>query len=96
MSKTTVSLNIETQPRVEGQNPRQARAEGMLPITLYSKAVESKSLLINAHAFKMAYRGNQDATFELSVDGKKVNAIVKSVQIDYVLGQYLNVEFQAV
>ena len=96
MSKTITTLNIETQARPEGKNPRQIRATGALPITVYGKGLESKSLQIDAHGFRLQYRNSPDATFELNIDGKKVNAIVQSIQIDYVADKYLNVEFKVV
>lgn len=96
MSKTATSLNIKTEARAEGQNPRQIRATGALPITVYGKGLDSKSLQIDAHNFRLQYRSNPDATYELEIDGKKVNAVVQNIQIDYVADKYLNVEFKAV
>ncbi len=96
MSKTITALSVETKERAEGQNPRQIRAAGALPITVYGKGIESKSLQIDAHSFRLQYRSNPDATFELNVDGKKVNAVVQGIQVDYVADKYLNVEFKVV
>ena len=96
MSKTISSLSVETQVRSEGQNPRQIRAAGALPITVYGKNIDSKSLQVDAHSFRLQYRNNPDATFELNIDGKKVNAVVQEIQIDYVADKYLNVEFKVV
>ena len=96
MPKTITTLNIETQARAEGKNPRQIRSTGGLPITVYGKGLESKSLQIDAHSFKLQYRNSPDATFELNIDGKKVSAVVQNIQVDYVSDKYLNVEFKAV
>jgi len=96
MPKTITTLNVETQARPEGANPRQIRATGALPITVYGKSLESQSLQIDAHSFRLQYRNNPDATFELNIDGKKVSAVVQNLQVDYVADKYLNVEFKVV
>ena len=96
MSKAITELKIETVPRSEGLNPRQIRTSGFLPATLYGKGIASKSLQIKAHDFKLIYRDNKEAAFDLVVDGKKISAIVQDVQMNYSTGEYLNVEFKSV
>ena len=96
MPKTLSESAIETQPRTQGANPRQIRVKGFLPITVYGKGVESQSLQIEAHSFKLLYRKNPEATFELVIDGKKVNAVVQDIQVNYSTNEYLNVEFKLV
>lgn len=96
MPKTMSELTIETQQRQAEQNPRQVRKAGFLPITVYGKDFEAKSLQINEHSFKLTYRKNPEATFELVIDGKNVKAVVQSVQVNYATGEYLNVEFKKI
>ena len=43
----TITLDIEE--RTQGQNPRQIRANGNLPITIYGKGMDSVSAQINTH-----------------------------------------------
>lgn len=95
MSKDTL-VKIEAQAREEGKNPRQLRAEGKLPATLYGKGMESLSLQLVTHGFNLAYRGNTEATFEFSVGSKAYKAVVQDVQMNYSTNEMLNVEFKAV
>lgn len=96
MSATLNELTIETTAREAGLNPRQIRAKGLLPVTVYGKNVEAKSLAVNSHDFKLTYRKNPEATFELKIDGKALKAVVQDVQMNYSTNEYLNVEFKAV
>lgn len=94
MSEQTI-IKLEAQERSQDKNPRQLRAEGLLPITIYSKGMESRSLQINCHEFKMAYKNNKDAVYEIVVGKEKFSAKVQEAQIQYSDNQFLNIEFLA-
>ncbi|GBF23658.1 hypothetical protein tpqmel_1062, partial [Candidatus Gastranaerophilus sp. (ex Termes propinquus)] len=89
-------VKVEAKMREEGKNPRQLRASGSLPATLYGKNIESVSFAVDAHSFGLIYRANKEATFELKLDSKTYNAQVQDVQMNYATNQMLNVEFKAV
>ena len=63
---------------------------------MYGKGLEPNNIQINTHEFELAYKGNQDATWELNLDGKKVSAKIQELQMNFATNEYLNVEFLAV
>ena len=95
MSEQTI-VKIEAKNREQDKNPRQLRAEGLLPATVYGKGMESKSIQINAHEFKMAYKNAEDALYEISVGKDTYKTIVQEAQIQYSDNSILNVEFKLV
>lgn len=95
MSEQTI-VKIKADVRAEDKNPRQLRAEGLLPATVYGKGMESKSIQINAHEFKMAYKNAEDALYEISVGKDTYKTIVQEAQIQYSDNSILNVEFKLV
>ncbi len=92
MAKT--KLKIES--REESKNPRQLRAAGNMPGSLYGKNMEAKSIQINTHEFEMAHRNNKDGEWELSLGKEKYNAKIQELQINYATNEYLNVEFTVI
>ena len=82
--------------REEGQNPRQLRAAGFLPGSLYGKGIEAKSFQVNTHDFEMAYKNNQEGTWELTLGKEKFNAKIQELQMNYATSEFLNVEFALV
>ena len=88
------TLNIEK--RNEEKNPRQLRAEGFLPATIYGKGVESISVQLNERDFINTYKKDNSATFQVSVDNKEYNVQVVTVQKNYRTNENLNVEFKIV
>lgn len=90
------NATITATAREEGKNPRQLRSAGFLPGSVYGKGLEPKNIQINTHEFELAYKDNQDATWELNLDGKKVSAKIQELQMNFATNEYLNVEFLAV
>ena len=86
-----VSMKIEN--RDENKNPRQLRAAGFLPGSLYGKGIEAKNIQVNTHDFELAYRNNQDSTWELTLGSEKFSAKIQELQMNYATNEYLNVEF---
>jgi ribosomal protein L25 (general stress protein Ctc) len=84
------AFTIEAQERDTSRNPRQLRAAGLTPATIYGKNIEPKSIQLPAHAFRQAYlKGNE--VFELN--GVGVTAKAHQIQIHAVSREVLNVEF---
>ena len=90
----TITLDIEE--RTQGQNPRQIRANGNLPITIYGKGMDSVSAQINTHEFKHISRDNKDAVYELKLGKKTYKTVVQNLQINYGTTEELNVEFKVI
>ena len=82
--------------REEGKNPRQIRTAGFLPGSLYGKGIEAKSIQINTHEFEMAYKNNQEGTWELVLGKEKFNAKIQELQKNFATNELLNVEFALV
>ena len=60
--------------READKNPRQIRSAGFLPGSIYGKGIEAKSIQVNTHEFEMAYKNNQEGTWELVLGKEKFNA----------------------
>ena len=89
-------VKIEAQVREADKNPRQLRAAGVLPASVYGKGIESKSIQINAHEFNMAYKNAPEAVYEIAVGKETFKTTVQEAQIQYSNNQILNVEFKTV
>lgn len=89
-------ISIEVEEKDANLNPRQLRASGKLPATIYGKGMESLSIQVDAHNFIHTYKNNKDATYELSLKNKKYNTIVQNVQKNYATNEELNVEFKVI
>lgn len=94
MEQTIVKINADM--READKNPRQLRAAGFLPATVYGKGMESKSIQINAHEFVMAYKNAPEAVFEISVGKETFKTTVQEAQVQYSNNTILNVEFKTV
>ena len=82
--------------READKNPRQIRSAGFLPGSLYGKGIEAKSFQVNTHDFEMAYKNNQENTWELTLGKEKFNAKIQELQVNYATNEFLNVEFALV
>ena len=87
---------INAKKRDTSLNPRQVRAEGLVPATVYGSGMDSVSIQMDVKEFILAYRKDKNAIFELKVEKETHKAIVKHVQIDPVSDKVLNVEFQRI
>ena len=90
------NTKLKVELREEGKNPRQLRATGNLPGSLYGKNMDAKNIQINTHEFELAYRNNKDGEWELSLGKEKFNAKIQELQINYATNEYLNVEFAVI
>lgn len=88
-----MAVVIKAEKRDENKNPRQVRAEGKLPATVYGKGKDSVSVSVDAKEFLTEYKKDTNATFDLKVDSKSMNVKVKDVQTNYRTGEKLNVQF---
>lgn len=94
MEQTIVKINADM--RETDKNPRQLRAAGLLPATVYGKGMESKSIQMNAHEFNMAYKNAPEAVYEITVGKEKFTTNIQEAQIQYSNNAILNVEFKTV
>ena len=87
---------LNAKKRDTALNPRQVRAEGLVPATIYGGGMDSVSIQMDVKDFIAAYRKDKNAIFELKVEKEAYKAVVKKVQIDPVSDKVLNVEFQRI
>jgi large subunit ribosomal protein L25 len=87
---------INAKKRDTSLNPRQVRAEGLVPATIYGSGMDSVSIQLDAKEFILAYRKDKNAIFELKVDKETYKAIVKKVQVESISDKVLNIEFQRI
>ena len=89
-------IKLNAEKRNADKNPRQLRAEGLLPATVYGKGQESMSIQVSTKDFTLAYRDNAEATFELTVDNKSYKTVAQAVQKNYATNETQSVEFKLV
>ncbi len=93
MAETTI-IKLNAQEREADKNPRQLRAAGLVPATVYGKGMESKNIQVCAHEFEMNTRNNRDAVIELTLGKEKLNVVIQELQKNYSTNQILNIEFK--
>ena len=89
-------IKLTAEKRNEEKNPRQLRAEGLLPATVYGKGQENMSIQLNTQDFTQAYKKNADATFELTINKKTYKTVAQAVQKNYATNEAQSVEFKLV
>lgn len=90
------TITFEIEKRDEAKNPRQLRAEGNLPGTIYGKDKQSVSVQFNRREFINVYKNNKEATYELKLGKETYNTIVQNLQIHASTQEPMNVEFKLV
>ncbi len=87
-----VITKLEASDRLEGKNPRQLRAMGFLPVTVYGKDL-NLNLQIGMHEFRLAYLRDKETNFEIVYNKKPYSVTAKNVQTNYATGEIQSVEF---
>lgn len=85
-------VKLEANKRDENKNPRQLRAEGFLPVTIYGKDVNLNAQ-VSMREFKLAYARNKQTQFDFVLDGKTYSTITKNVQINAATTEIQSAEF---
>ena len=87
------ALTIKAKSR-EDKKPNALRQSGFVAATIYGHGFESKSLQINAKEFSKIPHKAYSHIKELDVEGgEKYQVLIRSVQVDPVKDNYLNIEF---
>lgn len=95
MTDATI-IKLSAQEKETDKNPRQLRASGFIPATIYGKGMESKNIQLNTHEFELASRNNRDAKYEICLGKEKFNVVIQELQMNYATNTTLNVEFKTV
>lgn len=92
-------VDIQSQERDRQQNPRQLRAAGLIPATLYGKGPDGKliapvNLQVPAHQFALDYKKGV-RRFKLQGPSALQGKTAKAHQVQYhtISHQILNIEF---
>ena len=96
-----LTLEVTVRPEIGGGRPRRLRRAGLLPGVLYSRGEEPIPLTLDQAHIKKAtgrLRENQIVSLEIELEGKKLKkpAIVKDIQVDYLVGEVLHIDFQQI
>lgn len=88
---------VIAQKRNASLNPRQLRATGKVPATLYGKGLDqSISLELDCKSFMSTYKKDKNALLELQVEDKIYNALVRKVQVKALNDAVQNIEFMMI
>ncbi len=87
-------LVVETRTEFGKGAARRARRAGFVPGVLYGAGEETLHLDVPGHDLFLIARSTKGAKVELQLDGKKVAAFIKSVQVHPVSRALLHVDFQ--
>ncbi len=90
MSTSAKPIKLQATERDTTLNPRQLRAAGFVPATIYSKDTDSRSIQVRAKELAYQY-GKGMRIFEL--DGLKLIARAQQIQVDPLSQQVLSIEF---
>ena len=91
-----MAITIEAQERDTSKNPRQLRAAGILPATIYGKGKESVSIQVDKRNFLNTYKKADDKNFEINVGKSKYNVILQKIQVEAGTQTEMNIEFKLV
>ncbi len=95
MSKVNNEIAVQERREFGKNASRRARKAGQIPVSVYSKGKESRSFLIDADEWKVL--SGHGAHMVTLLDGaKKIPALVKEVQFNYLKNYVLHVDFQEV
>ena len=87
-------FKIKATLRSEELNPRQIRANGFLPVTIYGKGMDSISAQISTAEFTLSYRDNKEGVYTLELDSKTYEVQVQNVQKNFATNELQNIEFK--
>ena len=90
------NAKLKIENRMDDKNPRQIRALGFLPGSIYGKGMDAKNIQVNTHEFELAYRDNKEGNWDLTLGKEKFTATIKELQMNYATNELLNVEFALV
>jgi large subunit ribosomal protein L25 len=96
-----LTLKVKVRSEIGGGRPRMLRREGLLPGIFYSRGEEPIPITLDQEYIKKTtgrLRENHIVSLEIDRDGKKFKkpAIVKEIQVDYLAGVVLHIDFQQI
>jgi large subunit ribosomal protein L25 len=95
MSTTSYELSVQVRSELGRNASRRARHAGMIPAVVYSHGKESETLFVDSKEWA-ALSSHDFNLVTLNNGTTKVAALVKEVQVNYLKGQVLHIDFQEV
>jgi large subunit ribosomal protein L25 len=89
-------IELQAEERNMELNPRQVRAEGKIPATIYGKGQESVSVQVDKKEFVQLYKKNKDAVYNIKAGKKSYKTIVQKLQIEASTKTEMNIEFKTI
>ncbi|MFA6989593.1 MAG: hypothetical protein WC197_05945 [Candidatus Gastranaerophilaceae bacterium] len=89
-------IELQAEERNKDLNPRQLRAEGKIPATIYGKGQESVSVQVDKREFVQLYKSNKDAVYNIKAGKNSYKTIVQNFQVEASTRAELNIEFKTV
>lgn len=95
MATNVIPLAAQTRDQIGTRATRRLRSAGQLPAIVYGHKLDAVNVSVPAKPFNEAL--NKGAhVFELSVGGKKENALLKDVQYDHLGTNIIHIDFARV
>lgn len=95
MATQVVPLPAETREQIGTRATRRLRLSGKLPAIVYGHKQDAVNVAVSAKPFNEALKKGAHV-FELTVGGKKENALLKDVQYDHYGTQIIHIDFARV
>ncbi len=94
-----MELTVAARTAGKKSEAKKIRREGNIPAVLYSKGEKGKEVIVDGNAFKKGLNKIKKGTlsskvFTLTVDGKKVKAIIKDIQYAVTTYNILHIDFE--
>lgn len=92
------TINAETRKNAGKGAARQVRRMGLVPAVIYGAAQQPELISLNPRAIiKPLHRGVIKSTlFHIVIDGRKIDAVVRDVQLDPLSEEPIHLDFQRV
>ena len=91
----TITLTANKRDLLGKGNARRLRRAGQIPVNVYAKGEESKSLMISEADAKLAHYHNGLVTLNIEGLGPQ-SAVMKEIQIHPISNKILHIDFHAV
>jgi len=89
-----IELQAKTRPEI---TPAKIRGEGLIPAIIYGHGISTSKLAVPYGVFEKVFKKAGESTIiSLDIDGTKHNCVIQDVQLHFVTGKYLHVDFHEV
>lgn len=87
-----ISLEAQSREKVGSNSSKQLRKQGLIPAVVYGHGEDTVSVAVNFHDFTEGlHHGHR--LFDMKVDGKPENVLVKDLQYDYLGRDVVHADF---